>query len=156
MAVGAAYYWCKRRKYGKYDNKMRKKGKGYWIDPSDKEDKALSDEALKINGEIRTVRERMEKESEEDRSNRVRGPQLGSLGLAVPRESKRVSFFSTPYGWVAKKEEPRDIGRGLGRSDSVQTCESDQVTKKVILDIWLGRKNGVRKGENIEMMPRRT
>ncbi|KAH7379396.1 hypothetical protein DE146DRAFT_626264 [Phaeosphaeria sp. MPI-PUGE-AT-0046c] len=105
--AGAAYYWRKRRMYGKYDVKMRRKGQGYWSDPSDSVEKELSIEALRVNAEIRrkNERERQEKEREEKRRSRGGGLQVGTFGFAASakvennqstREPKRISFFSNP------------------------------------------------------------
>lgn len=161
--MAAAYYWRKRLKYGKYDTKMRRKGRGYWIDPSDGEDKSVEDGALRANAGIRRERTRAEKIAKEEEQLREQG--VGHVSFALPvqpkRETKRISFFSNPYGWVAKNksdaaEEGAGGGGGLGRSDSVRTCESDETTRKGVADIWLGRKGSNRREEDIEMVTRRT
>jgi hypothetical protein len=141
IAAGAAYYVRKRRKYGKYDVMMRRKGRGYCIDASDAVDLKMMDEARRVNA---ATKEQAMKEV--SKTTEVGGQMLKPFSWVqgeerkISAQMKRVSFFSNPYGWV-KKEDGKGKGpeRALGRTDSVRTCEDDEVTRKGVKDIWLGR-----------------
>jgi hypothetical protein len=160
MLVASAYYLRKRLKYGKYDVTMRRKGSGYWLDASDKVDEMREDEARRINAEISTGKKVTDGSKTMSRIETTdlqlqQGPSklLSWVPGAEPSmeapSTKRVSFLSSPYGWVAKKEgKDKEPERGLERSDSVRTCEDDEVMKKGVVDIWLGKRgsDGVVKG----------
>jgi hypothetical protein len=166
VLVGALYYWRKRTKYGEYKVSMRRQGRGYWMDPADAEEARLWAEAKKINSEPRAVASlatttavakhySMSLSGSMMRGSTLSGSTLrgstattntldmGPERLAEPMQakSKRVSFFNNPYGWVFKTEEPNEPQRpepGLSRSDTVRTCDNDEITKKGVSDIWLG------------------
>jgi hypothetical protein len=68
--------------------------------------------------------------------------QIGGVGderdtAVVEVKSKRMSYFSSPYGWVVKTAEPKAPERALGRLGSIRTCSGDEVTRKGVMDIWL-------------------
>jgi hypothetical protein len=143
VVASATYYWRKRRKYGKYDIAMRRQGRGYCVDPSDAVDLNMIDEAKRLNAVKKGSAPKTEEEGSE-LSQDVLKPFSWFAGeeqrTATQQMAKRVSFFSNPYGWVRKDEgKGKDVDWGLGRSDSVRTCEDDERTKKGVADIWLGR-----------------
>jgi hypothetical protein len=169
ILVASAYYLRKRLKYGKYDVTMRRKGRGYWIDASDKVDQMKEDEARRINAEIRKKKKddgsKMKTQSETTGLQQQQSPSKplswvpGDESSAAVSSTNRVSFFSSPYGWVAKNEgHGKQPEQGLARSDSVRTCEDDEVMKKGVVDIWLGQsesggsnKRKGKLGEEMEM-----
>jgi hypothetical protein len=152
IAVSAMYYVRKRRKYGKYDVMMRRKGRGYCVDASDAVDLRMMDEARRVNA---AKKEQMRKEAPK-KEEEVGGQMLMLFSWVqgeeqrISAQTKRVSFFSNPYGWVMKEDgKGKGPERALGRTDSVRTCEDDEVTRKGVKDIWLGRSGteGKNKGK---------
>jgi hypothetical protein len=139
IVVASAHYWRKRRKYGRYNVTMRRKGRGYWIDPSDKVDQVREEEARRINREMSR-----EKKNEPETMTTTQGGTMRAQrqqGHAVPKPVSRAADDEPRIEVVAKKEKKgREPTQGLGRSDSVRTCEDDEVTKKGVVDIWLGKR----------------
>lgn len=165
MCAAAAHYWRKKCKYGKYKVNMRRKGRGYWVDPSDKVDGESEREAGRWNErrekEKKARAKQMEEEADTSSNNATQQQEI--LAPAEERNDdgftkQCMPFFSNPYGWVAKKTEPEPNmpEQALGRSDSVRTCKNDEGTKRAVADIW-GRAESVsgRRGEDIEMQTRR-
>jgi uncharacterized iron-regulated membrane protein len=58
LLAGGLYYHRKRRKFGKYDVRMRRQGRGYWIDPSDADEKKKEKEAAELNKGLKGQRGR--------------------------------------------------------------------------------------------------
>jgi hypothetical protein len=154
IIVSAAYYWRKRRKYGKYDIAMRRKGRGYCIDPSDAVDLRMLDEARRANAVKKgngAVAKKKEEDVEQGRGmlkpfSWVAGGEQRTATQEVTDTqptAKRVSLFSHPYGWGRKEEE---TGKEA-ECDSVKKREQEARKKKAVADIWLrsgteGRNNG--------------
>jgi len=159
MLVAMVYYWRKKSKYGEFQSQMRRNqdGRGYWIDPSDMEDKKKAAEASKMNKEI----EKMAAQGGVEVAKEKRTIKFED-DLPVPAKARRslLSTFSgttvaaaapqiessittpkyssiNPYGWFPKAEEPSAPRRQLERSDSVKTCEDSPIVKKGVADIWL-------------------
>jgi hypothetical protein len=166
IMVGVIYYWRKRTKYGQYESSMRRQGRGYWTDPADAEEARRWTEAKNMNTLQRaaasiptttaiTTSHPISLSLSTLRSSALSGSTLpettatintlsmGTERLAQPMQtkSKWVSFFNNPYGWVFKTEEPnepRSSEPALFRSDTVKTCDNDEVTKKGVSNTWLG------------------
>jgi hypothetical protein len=142
IAASAAYYVRKRRKYGKYDVMMRRKGRGYCVDPSDAVDLRMMDEARRVNAVKKDVPKKTTENMGAEQGQDMLKPFSWVQGeeQRIIAQTKRVSFFSNPYGWVMKEDgKGKGPERALGRTDSVRTCEEDEVTRKGVKDIWLGR-----------------
>jgi hypothetical protein len=140
LAAGL-YYTRKRGKYGKFDFKMRRKGRrGYAFDPKDEEDKAKAKEAERLNREPRVKPVAILSIATTPPVTEPHESLVASLPPAVP---KRISFFN-PYGWgqgantdtvgLEKRGAPQP---GVARSNSIKTCKDDPVTKKAVANIWL-------------------
>jgi hypothetical protein len=160
MLVATVYYWRKESKYGEFQIQMRRNrdGRGYWIDPSDIEDKKKEGEASKVNKEIEeTATQRGVEVLKEKRTIRfqdelplpakIRRSILSTFigtTAAAAAAPQIESFITTPkyssvnpYGWFPKAEEPAAPQQQLGRSDSVKTCKESPIVKKGVADIWL-------------------
>lgn len=144
LLAAGFYYTRKSRIYGKFDLKMRRKGRrGYAFDPKDEEDRAKKKEAEWLNKEpnprsiatLPTVTTTITPSATLPPKTLDRAP--------PPPASKHMSFFN-PYSWgQATHTEPQEQEKrgeskpGIARSDSIKTCKDDPVTKKAVANIWL-------------------
>ncbi|KAF2027618.1 hypothetical protein EK21DRAFT_71606 [Setomelanomma holmii] len=154
---GVLYYRRKRNKYGKYEATMRRQGRGYWIDPSDAEDKKKVDAAKKLNTEPRVPGPRLVPVGKVERMS-IFGPLGwggrigGEQGSTSVREEgrggmsvlKRLTNLH-PLGWGDNNEyRPRtaEPERTLSRADSIRSCKDDPVVERAAQDIWLSAVRG--------------
>lgn len=159
MLVATVYYWRKKSKYGEFQSQMRRNrdGRGYWIDPSDMEDKKKAAEASKVNKEIEKMAAQggakvpmkattIRFQDELPLPAKARRSILSTFsGTTVATAAPQIESLITtpkyssinPYGWFPKAEEPVAPRQQLGRSDSVKTCEDSPLVKKGVTDIWL-------------------
>jgi len=95
---GAIYYLAKFVKFGKYDVRMRRQGRGYWIDPSDAAEKTKEKHAAEMNkdlkGEAGPTPERV-----------LPAP----LPIKTAQHGHRMSMLN-PLNWGSNNEHaPRDV-----------------------------------------------
>jgi hypothetical protein len=142
VLAAALYYTRKRRRHGKFDVKMRRKGRrGYAFDPMDEVDGAKTEETERLNGEPRAEPVATLPTTTTPPATE---PYESLVASHPPAASKRISFFN-PYSWgqgphtnmvgLEKRGAPQP---GVARSNSIKTCEDDPVTKKAVANIWLG------------------
>tara|TARA_R110002003_G_scaffold40_5_gene2632 strand:+ start:11934 stop:12719 length:786 start_codon:yes stop_codon:yes gene_type:complete len=165
------YYRRKRNKHGKYEATMRRRGRGYWIDPSDAEDKKKVDLAKKLNAEPRVKPTHTATTSAPHKS--IFNPSGWALGNAQDEKihsltagtsaAKRLTNLN-PFGWGNNNEHwprtahvpvnnrgdndielgnvPREPERALSRSDSIRSSKDDPIVEKGVANIWLSAVRG--------------
>ncbi|KAH8719267.1 hypothetical protein GQ44DRAFT_712459, partial [Phaeosphaeriaceae sp. PMI808] len=131
IVTASLYYARKRSKYGRFEGRMRRKGRGYWVDPQDEEDRVRVREASGVDkgteGRGGVLQRRMD---------------LWRGDREEVAASMRRHALVNPYGWSMDDEgvggtvEMRERSKegGLSRSESMKTCGTDEVVKK---GLWI-------------------
>ncbi|KAH7065913.1 hypothetical protein BKA63DRAFT_585972 [Paraphoma chrysanthemicola] len=167
ILCGWLYYRRKRNKYGRYEATMRRQGRGYWIDPSDAEDKRKQGQ-----GNVMWAEEPRKEDFEDDGWGKERIEDLMSMPAPLAETAtttfKRLTNLN-PFGWgVNNEHRPRtaynppinadnhrgndiELGsianvrepeRAMSRTDSIRSAKDDPVVERGVVDIWLSGKRG--------------
>ncbi|KAF2819274.1 hypothetical protein CC86DRAFT_362691 [Ophiobolus disseminans] len=156
--AGTLHYKRKRAKFGKYDVRMRRQGRGYWIDPTDAEDKSKELEAKKLNEHLKggagPLREEVVVKTWHAHRKTMLNPMNWGFGhhygrgdeeflpthLNAPASGPGHMSILNPYGWYHNKPSAPSKPPAVQRSDSLRTCDNDETTKKGVQSIWLKDK----------------
>ncbi|KAH7067758.1 hypothetical protein FB567DRAFT_457912 [Paraphoma chrysanthemicola] len=176
ILCGWLYYRRKRNKYGRYEATMRRQGRGYWIDPSDAEDKKKVAAAKKLNAEPRTPSVKIEESVQRGQANVMwvaeprkedfdddgcgKENEGAAQGSAPSADTETTTFKRltnlNPFGWgLGNLAQVREPERAMSRTDSIRSARDDPVVEKGVMDIWLsgtrgsGSSYGSRRGNGI-------